>query len=133
MSLDGFYYEEYKRYLPSNVSCEQIEFCRQAFDEIVSNRDTSKVSVLCERCGIGKSTFISALIQYVLSPGFLSGRADYFGMIVITDSIERLEGLKNDRSNVTVTEREWTSFLNNWGIPSVDRLNMEQVCLLQAG
>ena len=133
MSLEGFKFEEYKRYLPSSVSHEQMEFFRQAFDEIVSNRDTSKVSVLCERCGIGKSMFISALIQYVLSPRFLSGRADYFGMIVITDSIERLEGLNNTRSDVTVTENEWMDFLNKWGIPSFDRLNMEQVCLLQAG
>ena len=63
----------------------------------------------------------------------MSSQADYFGLIVITDSIERLEGLNNTRSDVTVTENEWMDFLNKWGIPSFDRLNMEQVCLLQAG
>ena len=76
--------------------------------------------------------FISALIQYVLSPGFLSARSDYFGMVIITDSIERLEGL-TDKSDETTTEREWMEFVEKWGLFSVDRLLKEQVCLLKSG
>lgn len=123
IDIDSFDFEKFRRFLPVNISMEQLEFCRQAFHEIANNRDTTKVSVIAERCGIGKSMLIRAFIQYILSPVFINGRETPLGLIVITDSIRRLEGLTKIEQQVS-NSAEWEAL--------VHRLE-QQVGILKSG
>ena len=52
-------YEDFETYLPTyDFDDNQIQFFKDAFEIITTNRNTDKVTCFSPRCGIGKSTFI---------------------------------------------------------------------------
>lgn len=59
---EGFI-ERYKDFF-ENPAPQQLQFARDMFHLIATNTDTSKLTVIPARCGIGKSLFIRALISY---------------------------------------------------------------------
>lgn len=62
----------------------------EVLKEITNNTDTSKVTVFTGRCGIGKSSTIKAFMNYITYDSQFAPRASPTGLIVVTDSIERL-------------------------------------------
>lgn len=95
---------EYKDNIPS-VSDKQVEFAKNLVDKIFNLEMDSKIEVNYNRCGMGKSTIIKAVLnQLVNNYGFWGelpreNQLDQFGhgAIVITDRLERLEEISNYR------------------------------------
>lgn len=85
-------------YLPDyEFDDKQQEFFENTFKEIMSNKDTSKVTCFASRPGIGKSTFIKAFMHSCIGDVFLNNHKVPQGLIVVTDSIKRLENLSDSR------------------------------------
>ncbi len=64
-------------------------------DLIATDRDDSIVTVVPLRCGLGKSTYIAGYIAEVLDNDSTDG------LIIVTDSVERLNGYTTENKNVT--------------------------------
>lgn len=110
-------YEDFKTYLPDyNFDEKQIEFFKDTFDMVVSNRDTSKVTCFADRPGIGKSTFIKAFMHCCIGDFFYCGRHEPQGLVVITDSIKRLEELSNAEKDKISAEKYWGEVFEDYGI-----------------
>lgn len=126
-------YIDFETYLPSyNFDEKQIQFFRDAFETIINNRDTSKVTCFSPRCGIGKSTFIHTFMHCCISDNFWNGRHEPQGLVVITDSIKRLEELSNSVKDKVSAEREWGEIFKEWGIESHYREFENSVIVLKA-
>ena len=69
-----------------------------------TDTDTERITVLPYRCGIGKSTLLQAYVQASLD------QSDY-GMIIVTDRVNRLKSLKHyDRGTEELESDDWDRF-----------------------
>lgn len=111
-------YEDFETYLPQryNYDDKQIQFFKETFEIIMHNRDTSKVTCFADRPGIGKSTLIKALMHCCIGYDTFKGQYEPIGLIVITDSMKRLEGLSDGRKDRIEAEECWGELFEDWGI-----------------
>lgn len=110
-------WDDFTTYLPQYKFDEkQLQFFKDAFEIIISNRDTSKVTCFSTRCGIGKSTFIHTFMHCCIGDFFFMGRHEPQGLVVVTDSIKRLEELSNSNKNKADVEKCWGEVLEGWGV-----------------
>lgn len=110
-------WDDFTTYLPQYKFDEkQLQFFKDAFEIIISNRDTSKVTCFGTRCGIGKSTFIHTFMHCCIGDFFFMERHEPQGLVVITDSIKRLEELSNSNKNKADVEKCWGEVLEGWGV-----------------
>jgi len=69
----------------------QIAFAQDVYEIIRSDHDTSKVTVLSGRCGLGKSALTRALISYfAIGDGYIDRGKNAVGLIVITNTLSGL-------------------------------------------
>lgn len=96
-----FAIDEYKNNIPS-INFKQIEFATNLVDRVFNLEMDDKIEVNYNRCGMGKSTIIKAILNNIVNtyePNFIEGCAkverkpDYNGngAIIITDRLDRLE------------------------------------------
>ena len=110
-------WDDFTTYLPQyNFDEKQTQFFEDAFEIITHNRDTNKVTCFSPRCGIGKSTFIHTFMHCCIGDFFFAGRHEPQGLVVITDSIKRLEELSNSKKNKADIEKCWGEILEGWGV-----------------
>ena len=110
-------YEDFETYLPQcKFDDMQIQFFKDAFETILNNKDTNKVTCFSPRCGIGKSTFIHTLMHCCIGNSFFERRHEPQGLVVITDSIKRLEELSDSNKNKAEVKEQWGEFLKEWDI-----------------
>lgn len=87
---------EYKNNIP-NVSEKQIEFAKQLINRVFNLDNDGLIEVNYNRCGMGKSTVIKAILNQLVNQYYHFGKSsreqelDKYGAIVITDRLERLE------------------------------------------
>ncbi len=93
-----------------------MQFFKDAFEIITHNRNTNKVTCFSNRCGIGKSTFIHTFMHCCIGNFSFEGRNEPQGLVVITDSIKRLEDLSNSKKNRADIEKCWGEIFEGWGI-----------------
>lgn len=109
-------WKDFETYLPQyDFDEKQIEFFKDTFETVIKNKDTSKVTCFSPRCGIGKSTFIHTFMHCCIGD-LLSGRHEPQGLVVITDSIKRLEELSNANKDILEAEKYWGEIFKEWGI-----------------
>lgn len=110
-------WEDFVTYLPKyNFDEKQMEFFKDTFETIISNRDTSKVTCFSQRCGIGKSTFIHTFMHCCIGNCNYNGRKKPQGLVVITDSIKRLEELSNSNKDRIEADKYWGEIFEEWGV-----------------
>ncbi|MDY4000361.1 MAG: hypothetical protein SOY73_14945 [Blautia sp.] len=110
-------WDDFTTYLPQNKFDEkQLQFFKDAFEIITNNKDTNKVTCFSSRCGIGKSTFIHTFMHCCIGNFFFEGRHEPQGLVVITDSIKRLEELSNSNRNRHDIEKCWGEVFEGWGV-----------------
>lgn len=110
-------WDDFTTYLPQyNFDEKQTQFFKDAFEIITHNRDTNKVTCFSPRCGIGKSTFIHTFMHCCIGNFFFEGRHEPQGLVVITDSIKRLEELSDGEKNRADIEKYWGELLEGWGV-----------------
>lgn len=116
MSKTVLTYEDFKTYLPHyNFNKKQLDFFEDTFNTITNNRDTSKVTCFADRPGIGKSTFIKAFMHCCIGDFSYCGRHEPQGLVVITDSIRRLEELSNGERDRKNAEKYWGEVFSEFG------------------
>ena len=71
---------------------KQLSFFNFALEQINNDHDTKKITVFPARCGLGKSTFLKALVK-----SWLEDNSDR-GLIIVTDNLIRLNEI-NDESD----------------------------------
>lgn len=87
----------------------QIDFFMDCLRTMKNDKDTSKITVMPYRCGIGKSTLLQAYIQVSLD------QSDY-GMIIVTDRVNRLKSLKHyDKTQEQLDSDDWINLFVNHG------------------
>jgi hypothetical protein len=89
---------------------KQTMFYNDMLELTNSDNDSNYVTCIPARCGIGKSTFIQAYIRACIDGSF-SGQ---IGVIVITDTIRRLEGLVSSEIDNKGKESAWNSFISTY-------------------
>ncbi len=110
-------YEDFETYLPQyDFDKKQIQFFKDAFEIITHNRDTNKVTCFASRPGIGKSTFIHTFMHCCIGDFSFKKRYKPQGLVVVTDSIKRLEELSNSEKNRVEVEKSWGQVFEGWGI-----------------
>lgn len=110
-------YEDFETYLPTyDFDDNQIQFFKDAFEIITTNRNTDKVTCFSPRCGIGKSTFIHTFMHSCIGDSAYRRRHEPQGLVVITDSIKRLEELSNSSKDFMLAEKYWGELFQEWGI-----------------
>lgn len=89
----NYRWEKFKKYLPKYYfDTKQMQFFYKAFNTVMNDKDTDKVTCFSPRCGIGKSTFINTFINYCVG----EKKTDTpIGIVVVTDSVKRLEELSS--------------------------------------
>lgn len=108
-------WDDFKTYLPNYKFDEkQMEFFKNTLESILHNRNTNKVTCFGARCGIGKSTMIHTLMHSCIANFRYEGRDVPQGLIVITDSIKRLEELSS--SNKDLAKKYWGEYFRDLGI-----------------
>lgn len=99
--------EEYKNSIP-NISEKQVEFAKGLAKKIFNLEMDEKIEVNYNRCGMGKSTIIKAILNQLVNNYYFpcedvsrSEQYDTFGYgaIVITDRLERLEEIDSYKIN----------------------------------
>lgn len=89
---------EYKKSIP-NVSEKQIEFAKELTNKIFNLEDDGVIEVNYNRCGMGKSTILKAILNQLVNNYCYLGKLsrdevlDNYGAIVITDRLDRLEDI----------------------------------------
>ena len=110
-------WDDFTTYLPQNKFDEkQIQFFKDAFEIVTNNKDTNKVTCFSSRCGIGKSTFIHTFMHCCIGNFLFEGRHEPQGLVVITDSIKRLEELSNSDRNRYEMQKCWGEIFEEWGV-----------------
>lgn len=113
-------YEDFEAYLPPyDFDKNQIQFFKDTFENIKNNRDTSKVTCFSTRCGIGKSTFIHTFMYCCIVDDYWNRqnvRHEPQGLVVVTDSIKRLEELSSNVKDIENARNEWGEIFEEWGI-----------------
>ena len=69
---------------------KQISFFKFALEQINNDRDTDNITVFPARCGLGKSTFLKALVK-----SWLEDNTDS-GLIIVTDNLTRLNEINDE-------------------------------------
>lgn len=94
------YIERYRDFI-KNPDERQEQFAKDVFNLVMNNADTSHVTAIAARCGIGKSKIIQSLISYCTQNiNFDFRYRDCIGMVIVTDSLERLDGYQEDAKNI---------------------------------
>lgn len=111
-------WDDFETYLPENYEFDekQIEFYKMVFDILIHNKDTSKVTCFGGRPGIGKSTLIKTFMHCCIGDYFYGRRHEPLGLVVITDSIKRLEELSNGRKDREEASKCWGEIFETFGI-----------------
>lgn len=92
--------EEYKSNIP-NVTEKQIDFAAGLTEKIFNLEDDGFIEVNHNRCGMGKSTILKAILNQLVNNYCYFGKMnrekvlDQYGAIVITDRLDRLEEISN--------------------------------------
>lgn len=116
MNKSKLTYEDFKAYLPDyNFDDKQLMFFEETFETIIHNKDTSKVTCITDRPGIGKSTFIKSFMHCCIGDFFYCGRNEPQGLVVITDSIKRLEELSDGEKDRKNAEKCWGEVFESFG------------------
>lgn len=106
-----FKYEDFIEYLPKRTFHEKQEkFFRNTFDVVTQNNDTTKVTCFAARPGVGKSTFINTFMHCCLGDKSLDRRHEPQGLVVVTDSIKRLEELSDSERDRKEAEDYWGEY-----------------------
>lgn len=110
-------WDDFETYLPEyGFDEKQMQFFKDTFEIITINRNTDKVTCFANRCGIGKSTFIHTFMHCCIGDSFYGGRHRPQGLLVITDSIKRLEELSSTNKDRIEAEKYWGEIFKEWGI-----------------
>ena len=111
-------WDDFETYLPENYEFDekQIEFYKMVFEVLIHNKDTSKVTCFGGRPGIGKSTLIKTFMHCCIGDYFYGRRHEPLGLVVITDSIRRLEELSNGRRDREEAAKCWGEIFETFGI-----------------
>jgi hypothetical protein len=111
-------WDDFETYLPENYEFDkqQIEFYKMVFEILIHNKDTSKVTCFGGRPGIGKSTLIKTFMHCCIGDYFYGRRHEPLGLVVITDSIKRLEELSNGRKDREEAAKCWGEIFETFGI-----------------
>lgn len=111
-------WDDFETYLPENYEFDekQIEFYKMVFEVLIHNKDTSKVTCFSGRPGIGKSTLIKTFMHCCIGDYFYGRRHEPLGLVVITDSIKRLEELSNGRKDREEAAKCWGEIFETFGI-----------------
>lgn len=113
-------YEDFEAYLPPyDFDENQIQFFKDTFENIKNNKDTSKVTCFSTRCGIGKSTFIHTFMYCCIVDDYWNRRNvrhEPQGLVIVTDSIKRLEELSSNVKDIENARDEWGEIFEEWGI-----------------
>lgn len=111
-------YEDFETYLPENYDFDekQKQFFKDVFEIIIHNRDTEKVTCFADRPGIGKTTLIKAFMHCCIGYDVFKGHYDPIGLIIVTDSMKRLEGLSDSRNDMKQAEDSWGELFEEWGV-----------------
>lgn len=110
-------YEDLETYLPEyDFNEKQKQFFKVTFEIIMNNKDTSKVTCFADRPGIGKSTLIKAFMHCCIGYDIFKGHYDPIGLIIVTDSMKRLEGLSDSKNERKEAEECWGELFEEWGI-----------------
>lgn len=121
-------------YLPDyDFDDRQMQFFRDAFELVMYNHDTQKVSCLAGRCGIGKSTFIKALIHYCMSTDLYGNKKEPVGLVVITDSIRRIEDMVDVNADRRSAEEAWDTCFKLFGLDKHYKAFRQNVAVLRSG
>lgn len=130
----NFIYRDLEKYLPKRDYDEmQTKFFKDAFELITTDRDTNKVTCLADRCGIGKSTFLKAFIHCCLSNSNCDERHEPQGLVVVTDSIKRLEELSSSKKDMEEAKKFWGEYFEELGIDYHYKRFEKNVIVLKAG
>lgn len=97
---------EYEKNIP-DVAEKQVEFAKKMTEKIFDLDLDNKIEVNYNRCGMGKSTLIKAILNQLVNNYLYMGEVPRkwqkdpfnYGAIVITDRLERLEDIANYRTN----------------------------------
>ncbi|NDO52114.1 hypothetical protein FMM75_23030 [Lachnospiraceae bacterium MD335] len=111
-------WDDFETYLPENFEFDekQMEFYKMVFEVLIHNKDTSKVTCFGGRPGIGKSTLIKTFMHCCIGDYFYGRRHEPLGLVVITDSIKRLEELSNGRKDREEAAKCWGEIFESFGI-----------------
>lgn len=110
-------YEDLETYLPEyDFDEKQKQFFKETLEIIMHNRDTSKVTCFADRPGIGKSTLIKAFMHCCIGYDVFKGHYDPIGLVIVTDSMKRLEGLSDSKNDRKEAEECWGELFEEWGI-----------------
>lgn len=110
-------WEDFETYLPQyDFDEKQMKFFKDTFEIVTQNRDSNKVTCFSPRCGIGKSTFIHTFMHCCIGDYLYGRRHEPQGLVVITDSIKRLEELSNSNKDMIEAEKFWGEIYMEWGI-----------------
>lgn len=111
-------WDDFETYLPENYEFDekQIEFYKMVFEVLIHNKDTSKVTCFGGRPGIGKSTLIKTFMHCCIGDYFYGRRHEPLGLVVITDSIKRLEELSDGRKDREEAAKCWGEIFETFGI-----------------
>ncbi|MPL98139.1 hypothetical protein SDC9_44339 [bioreactor metagenome] len=86
----------------ASASPLQIQYAREIYNLIMSDIDTSVVTVSTGRCGIGKSKIVRSLISYFTQDDYYQfrGASNCIPMIIVTDMLERLYDYQKDLESI---------------------------------
>ncbi len=127
-------YGDFTIYLPEyDFDDNQLQFFKDTFEIITTNRDTEKVTCFSPRCGIGKSTFIHTFMHSCIGDRYYKKRHKPQGLVVITDSIKRLEELSNSSKDFLEAEKSWGELFEEWGIKDHYQEFKKNIIVLRSG
>ena len=98
----------------NNIYCErkfnskQISFFNFALEQINNDRNTENITVFPARCGLGKSTFLKALVK-----SWLEDNTDS-GLIIVTDNLTRLNEINDETDKIHSYRCLWTESPRGW-------------------
>ena len=100
-------YDEFDCYIDmclKNPNEKQLEFFKDMYELITTDRNSNKITCIPARCGIGKSSFIKTLMMVCTHGLFYGARKEPIGLIVLTDNIQRLESYSDINAD---NESKW--------------------------
>jgi len=102
------------------------------FELVTQNTDTNKVTCIPGRCGIGKSTLINALMFSCIANQYYAPRHEPIGVIIITDSIKRLEELGSNNAYKVDAENYWGELYQDFEVGRVLKKFEQSVAVLKS-
>ena len=106
------------------VEDKQVKFAETLTNMVLDKNKTDKVEVVIARCGMGKSVIVNTILDNLVNRAGFGEAKDKFtgkGAILITDSLERLEGVNKQLKNFCYLMK------NDLDIPEIEnRMNFQQ-------